>query len=184
MGPVENIKLKLLKEAVPTLSRVAVLTTPGDRTGPNLFRRAQEAAAQELGLTLQFYVVREPTEFAGAFTAMTTARAEALYVSPAPFWDERQERVVALAAQHRLPAVYPGKYFVEVGGLMSYGVNHPATYRRLGSYVDRILKGAKPGDLPVEQPSTFQLVINLKTAKALGITIPPTLLIQADEVIE
>ncbi len=178
----EGKRLEFLKEAIPKLSRVAVLTHFA--TPEPLFGREWEVAARALGLTLQTYDVRTPEELTGAFTAMTTARAEGLFVKPDPFWMDHIQRIVDLAAQSRLPAVYPFRVFVEAGGLMAYDVNKPAIHRRLGVYVDQILKGAKPGDLPVEQPTTFELIINLKTAKALGLTIPPTLLIQADEVIQ
>jgi putative ABC transport system substrate-binding protein len=116
---------------------------------------------------------------------MTRARAEALFVDPHPFWGPNEQRqVIDLAAQNRVPAMYPWKACVEAGGLMAYGVNQASIWRRVGSYVDRIFKGAKPGDLPVEQPTKFDLLINLKTAKALGLTIPQSLLMRADEVIQ
>jgi len=182
----EGKRLEFLKEVVPKLSRVAVLSHWGSwgSAEPNLFQREAEATAQALGLTLQFYTVRGPEEFAGAFAAMTKARAEALLVVPEPFWGGQEQRIVALAAQSRLPAIYDSRGYVNAGGLMAYGVNEPAIRRRVGFYVDRILKGANPGDLPVEQPTRFELVINLKTAKTLGLRIPPTLLIQAEEVIQ
>jgi ABC-type uncharacterized transport system substrate-binding protein len=175
--------LQLLKEAVPKVSRVAVLgysTDPPERT----FRREVEAAARALGVTLQFYGARVPEELDGAFTAMTKARAEALLVQPHAFIYTHAQRIVDLAAQSRLPAVYPGRAHAEAGGLLAYDVNRPDIWRRIGFYVDKIFKGAKPGDLPVEQPTKFELVINLKAAKALGLTIPPSLLMRADEVIQ
>jgi putative ABC transport system substrate-binding protein len=180
----EGKRLQLLKEAVPKISRVAVLVHPSGLPGRDLFGGEEEAAAQALHVTLQRYDIRDPTEFTGAFAAMTKARAEALFVESDPFWADHEQRIVELAAQSRLPAVYPGRGFVTTGGLMSYDVNVPDTFRRLGVYVDKIFKGTNPGDLPVEQPTKFELVINLKTAKALGLTIPPSLLIWADEVIE
>ncbi len=134
-------------------------------------------------MTLQFYGVRDPAEFAGAFTAMTKARAQALLVVPDPFWAGHGRRIVDLAALNRLPAMYPWREFVEAGGLLAYDVNRAGTFRRLGFYVDKILTGAKPGDLPVEQPTTFELLINLKAAEDLGLTIPQPLLLRADEVI-
>jgi putative ABC transport system substrate-binding protein len=140
-----------------------------------------EAEAQALGVTLQSYEVRESEELAGAFAAMT--KAQALLVVPSYLFDVHAQRIIDFAAQSRLPAMYPDRAFVEDGGLMAYGVNQLNIRRRLAVYVDRILQGAKPGDLPVEQPTQFELVINLKTAKALGLTIPPTLLIQAEELI-
>ena len=175
--------LQLLKEAVPTISRVAVLSHPGVTPEPT-FGRDRERAAQALGMTLQRYDIRDPADFAGAFAAMTRDKAEALFAVADSFWQAHIQWIVDLAAQSRLPAVYPWRNFVTAGGLMSYDVNRPAIFRRLGFYVDRILKGAKPGDLPVEQPTKFDLLINLKTAKALGLTIPQSLLMRADEVIE
>ena len=175
--------LQLLKEAVPSISRVAVLSHPSGTPEPT-FGRERETAAQALGLTLQRYEVQEPNELEAAFASMTKAKAEALFVVADAFWNDHIQRIADLAAQSRLPAVYPWRNFVTAGGLMSYDVNRPAIFRRLGFYADRILKGAKPGDLPVEQPSKFDLLINLKTAKALGLAIPQSLLMRADEVIE
>jgi putative ABC transport system substrate-binding protein len=179
-------RLQLLKEAVPTVSRVAVLeySSGGPPNPASWWRRELEAAAPTLGVTLQFYNVRGPEDFEGAFTAMTTARAEALYVMGFSFFEFHARRIVELAAQNRLPAVYGDTPLVTAGGLLSYAVNARDIRRRGAIYVDKILKGAKPADLPVEQPTKFELAINLKTAKALGLTIPPTLLMRADEVIE
>jgi len=174
--------LQLLKDAVPTVSRVAVLAYAGDPAEAS-FQREIQAAARTLGVAVQSYSVRDPKELAGAFTAMTTARAEALLVLPHPFSYLHGQRIVDLAAQSRLPAMYPYREAVEAGGLMGYESIQPDIYGRLGSYVDKILKGAKPGDLPVEQPTKFELVINLTTARALGLTIPQSLLSRADEVI-
>jgi putative ABC transport system substrate-binding protein len=176
--------LELLKEIVPTLSRVAVLLDPvGTPNRGALLQEAQETA-QALGLTLQFYEVRDPTEFAGAFAAMTKARAGGVLVLGTPLFFAHGQRLAQLAAQSHLPAVYPWRELVEAGGLMAYATNAPAMFRRAATYVDKILKGAKPGDLPVEQPTKFDLIINVKTAKALGLTIPQSLLIRAEEVIE
>ena len=145
---------------------------------------ALETAARGLGVTMQSYYVREPEELEGAFAAMTKARAEALLVVASWMFDNHARQIVDLAAQRRLPAIYPDLYWAQgMGGLMAYAVNPLDKRRRLADYVDRILKGAKPRDLPVELPTKFELIINLKTAKALGLTIPPTLLIQAEEVI-
>jgi len=176
--------LELLKQVIPKLSRVAVLLDPAN-PATAVFLRETQAAAQALGLTLQPYEARAPEEFAGAFVAMTKARADGLLVqTPHPIVFAHPRRIAELAAQSRLPAVYPYRDLVEVGGLMAYEANPPAMFRRAATYVDKILKGAKPGDLPVEQPTTFDLLINLKTAKALGLTIPQSLLLRADEVIE
>jgi putative ABC transport system substrate-binding protein len=175
--------LQLLQEAVPALSRVAVLLYPDYPVTPAFLREAQ-AAAQALGLTLQSYDVRNPKEFEGAFAAMTKARTDGLLVQVHPIVFAHPKRVAELAAQTRLPAVYPYRDLVVAGGLMAYEANIAAMFRRAPAYVDKILKGANAGDLPVEQPTKFDLVINLKTAKALGLTIPPSLLMRADQVIE
>jgi len=177
--------LELLKEAVPKLSRVAVLWAPAEFTAAHAaYLRETQAAARGLGLTLQFYEIRDPKEYEGAFAAMPMARAEALLVSPSPLNFTHTRRIADLAAKSRLPAVYAFRESVEAGGLMAYATNIPAMFRRAATYVDKILKGAKPGDLPVEQPTKFDLTINLKTAKTLGLTIPPSMLMRADEVIE
>jgi putative tryptophan/tyrosine transport system substrate-binding protein len=175
--------LQLLKEAVPQVSRVAVLQYLSDPP-EDVFGADMEAASRSLKVTLLYYGLREPEKLDGAFAAMTKARAEALLVLPHPFmWDHRK-RIVDLAAQSRLPAVYPGRDMVEAGGLLAYDSLRPDRWRNIGPYVDKIFKGAKPRDLPVEQPTTFALIINLKTAKALGITVPQSLLLRADDVIE
>jgi putative ABC transport system substrate-binding protein len=175
--------LQLLKEAVPTASRVAVLQYMLDPP-ESIFESVLDAAAQALNVTLQPYATREPEKLDSVFAAMTAARAEALVVLPHPFmWDHRKQ-IVNLAAQSRLPAVYPGREMVEDGGLLAYDGLRPDRWRSIGQYVEKILNGAKPGDLPVEQPTTFALIINLKTAKALGVTIPTSLLQRADKVIQ
>ena len=175
--------LELLKDAVPALSRAAVLLNPASPM-TTIFLREAQAAARALGLTLQSYEIRDSQELEGAFAAMTKARAGALLVLAHPVIYAHGRRIVDLAAQNRLPAVYPYRDLVEAGGLMAYEANAPAMFRRASIYVDKILKGAKPADLPVEQPTKFDLVINVKTAKALGLTIPPSLLMRADEVIQ
>jgi putative ABC transport system substrate-binding protein len=178
--------LDQLKQAVPGVSRVAVLWQPGvlgERTEQDLLKGA-EVAARALGMRLQLVEARGPADFDRAFSDMTRTHADALTVLPsAMFFNERQ-RLADLAAKNRLPAVFPFREFADAGGLMAYGANSPDMWRRTATYVDRILKGAKPADLPVEQPTKFELVINLKTAKALGLTIPPSLLGRADQVIE
>jgi ABC-type uncharacterized transport system substrate-binding protein len=178
--------LELLKGAVPGVSRVAALWQPGamdDRTEKDMFKGA-EVAARNLGVRLQFVQARGPADFDRAFSDMASARAGALTVRPAPMFMSERRRLVDLAAKNRLPAVYPWREFADAGGLMAYGPNLADLYRRAASYVDKVLKGAKAGDLPVEQPTKFELVINLKTAKALGLAIPPSLLARADEVIQ
>jgi len=176
-------RLDLLKEALPHVSRVAVLQNVGNPVSADELREI-EAAARGLGLQLQSLAVRHPDELDSVFAAMTREGAEALIaLADAVFWNYRTQ-VVALAAQHRLPAVFDAREFAEAGGLMTYGPSVPDSYRRAAVYVDKILKGTKPADLPVEQPVKFELVINLKTAKALGMTMPPSLLLLADEVIQ
>jgi len=176
-------RLELLKEALPHVSRVAVLQNAGNPVSPDELREI-EAAARVLGLQLHVLAVRHPDELDSVFAAMTREGAEALLMQgDAVFWYHRT-RVVALAAQHRLPAVFDAREFADAGGLMTYGASVPDSHRRAAVYVDKILKGTKPADLPVERPMKFEFVINLKTAKALGVTIPPALLFQADEVIQ
>jgi putative ABC transport system substrate-binding protein len=178
--------LELLKQAVPGVSRVAVLWQPGGlggRTDKDMLKAA-EVAARALGVRLQFVEARGPEDIDRAFSEMTRARAGALSVLPMGMFLNERRRLVDLATQNRLPAVYPLREGVDAGGLMAYGPNFPDLYRRAAIYVDKILMGAKPADLPVEQPTKFELVINLKTAKALGLTIPPSLLQRADEVIQ
>jgi len=178
-------RLELLKQAVPEVSRVAVLWQSGgqgERTEKDLLKGA-EGAAPALGVRLQFVEARGPVDVDRAYSDMTRERADALTILPSPMFFIERRRLVDLAAKNRLPAVYPRREFVDSGGLMAYGPNGADMYRRAATYVDKILKGAKPGDLPIEQPAKFELVINLKTAKALGLTIPQSLLGRADEVI-
>jgi putative ABC transport system substrate-binding protein len=179
-------RLELLTQAVPGVTRVAVLWLPGalgERTDKDMLKEA-EAAARALGVRLQVVEARGPADIDRAFSDMTRARAGALTVLPSNMFLREHRHLVDLAAKNRLPAVYPQREFVDAGGLMSYGANSADLSRRAATYVDKILKGAKPGDLPVEQPTKFELVINLKTAKALGLTIPQSLLQRADEVIQ
>jgi putative ABC transport system substrate-binding protein len=178
--------LELLKQAVPEFSRAAALWHPGDygeRTEKDMLRAA-DAAARALGVRLQVVETRGPEDFDRAFSDMTRARAGALTVLASNMLLNERRRLVDLAAKNRLPAMYPLREFVDAGGLMAYGPDLADVFRRAATYVDKILKGAKPADLPVEQPTKFELVINLKSAKALGLTVPPSLLAQADEVIE
>ena len=178
--------LELLKQAVPGVDRVAVLWRPGalgERTDKDMLTGA-DVAARALGVRLQFVEAQGPDEFARAFSDMSSARAGALTVLPSNRFLREHKRLVDLAAKNRLPAVYTSREFVDAGGLRSYGANEPDLFRRAATYVDKILKGAKPNDLPVEQPTKFELVINLKTAKALGLTIPPSVLAHADELIQ
>jgi putative ABC transport system substrate-binding protein len=174
-------QVQLLAEAVPKLSRVVLLrhTSVGPATV-----RAAAAAADKLGLKPQILEVSEVAQFEGAFRAARDNGAQALLVLPSPIFSAHRRVLIKLAASYRLPAFYEFKEYVEDGGLMSYGPSITDMYRRAASYVDRILNGAKPGDLPIERPTKFDLVINLKTAKALGLTIPRSLLIRADQLIE
>jgi len=176
-------RLELLKQVAPKASRVAVLYNPADRANVLVLKELQESAPA-LGLTLQPLGVREPHEFGGAFAEMTRLRAQALFGAAGALTTEHRKTIVDLAAKRRIPAIWGEREFVEAGGLMSYAVNFYDQVRRAATYVDKILKGAKPADLPVEQPTKFELVINVKTAKALGLTIPQSLLLRADEVIQ
>jgi putative ABC transport system substrate-binding protein len=179
-------RLEQLKQAVPGVSRVAVLWQPGafgERTERDMLKGA-EVAARALGLRLQFVEAQGPEDFDRAFSDMSRARADALAVSSGAMFIIEGRRLVDLAAKNRLPVLYPTRESVDAGGLMSYGPNLADSFRRAAGYVDKILKGAKPADLPIEQPTKFELVINLKTAKTLGLTIPPSLLQRADQVIE
>ena len=179
-------RLQLLKEAVPGVSHLAALLHPGvygEHTMRDMLKET-EIAAQTLGVQLQVLEARSPEDFDTAFSAMVTHSASALIVSPSPMFYGAHRRLVDLAAKHRLPTMYAFKEAVAAGGLMSYGTSIPDLSRRAATYVDKILKGAKPADLPVEQPTVFEFVINLKTAKALGLTIPPAVLGRADQVLE
>jgi putative ABC transport system substrate-binding protein len=175
-------RLELLKEMIAGLSRVAVLTDPG--TGGHAPQiRELELAAPTLGLQLRAVEVRAPNELDTAFSAMTAGRAGAFISLQQPTLDRLRSRIVNLAAKNRLPAMYPNSEYVETGGLISYAADIVAMFRHSASYVDKILKGTKPADLPVEQPTKFELVINLKAAKQIGLTIPPNVLARADRVI-
>jgi putative tryptophan/tyrosine transport system substrate-binding protein len=175
-------RLELLKEVAPGVSRVAVLLNPDNPMNWRTLREAQDAA-RALGITMQAIEVRGPQDFEHAFAEMIRERADGLTAILDPVTLNNRRRIVDFAAKSRLPAIYNPREFVDVGGLMSDGPSRNHQFRRAATYVDKILKGAKPADLPVEQPIKFELVINFKTAQALGLTIPPTLLFQADEVI-
>jgi putative ABC transport system substrate-binding protein len=178
--------LELLKQAVPGVNRVAALWHRDypERTQRDILEQA-DVAARALGVHLQFVEARGgPENFDRAFSELTRARADALTVLTSVLFISERRRLVDLAARNRLPVVYPVRDFVDDGGLMSYGPHWADIYRRAATYVDKILKGAQPADLPVEQPTRFELVINLKTAKALGLTIPPSVLARADQVVE
>ncbi len=176
-------RLELLREVIPKLKRLAVLRNPTNPVSlPEL--KETQMAAQSLGLLIQSLEVTDPGGIAGAFSAMTREQADALIVLSDAMFTGRHAQIVDHAAQSRLPAIYWTREFPDAGGLMSYGPNYADLYRRAATYVDKILKGAKPADLPVEQPTKFELVINLKTAKALGLTIPQSVLFRADQVIK
>ena len=178
-------QLQLLKEAIPRARRIAFLWNPANpiTTGPPAVRIVEEAA-RSLGVELQVVGAREPEELEPAFRAMTQARADALLVLIDSMFFTHRARLADLSGRHRLPTMYGFREHATAGGLMAYGVNIGNAYRQAATYVDKILKGAKPADLPVEQPTKFELVINMKTAKALGLTIPQSVLGRADHVIE
>ena len=178
--------LELLKQAVPGVSRVAVLWQPGavsERTEKDILKGA-EVAGRTLGVRLHFVEARGPADIDRAFSDMIRVRAGALTVLSTPMFSSERRRLLDLAAKNRLPTVYSFREYVDAGGLMSYGPNLADLFRRAATYVDKILKGRKPADLPIEQPTRFELVVNLKTAKALGLTIPPSILVRADQLIE
>ena len=176
-------RLELLKEILPKLSHVAVFET-STSAGNTRQLGETELAARAFGVTLQYLDVKGANDIETAFRAATRERAEAVLVLASPVTISRQAQIVEHAAKSRLPAIYSRREAVEEGGLVSYGVSFPDLDRRAATYVDKILKGSKPADLPVEQPTKFELVINLKTAKALGLTIPQSVLLRADQVIE
>jgi len=174
-------RVQLLKEASPTIARIAALWNPAT---PVALRSATEDAARTLGVELRTIEVATPDQISAGFEAAVAGRTEALAVLPdAMFWNARAQ-IVALAAKYRMPAIYPEREYADDGGLLAYSQNVSDQFRRAAGYVDKILKGAKPGDLPIERPTKFELVVNLKTAKTLGLTIPPSVLARADEVIE
>ena len=176
-------RLELLKEAIPGIARIALvlnLSNPALATQ----RKQIEAAARSLGVQPQFLDVRKPEDLGRAFDTAVKQRADAVHVGLDTLTLTNLRRIVDLSAKHRLPSIYSSRDFVDAGGLMAYGMSRREAYRHAATYVDKIFKGAKPGDLPVEQSTKFEFVINLKTAKALGMTIPPALLSRADEVIQ
>jgi putative tryptophan/tyrosine transport system substrate-binding protein len=173
--------MELLKEVLPRISRVAVLLDPENEIGQ---LRASEVAAHSLGVHLQALSVGRPDDFGKGFAEAQKSRADALMMLASPYFYAHRTRLVELSANHRLPTIYTqADWVVGSGGLLSYGASFPIMFRRAAIYVDKILKGAKPADLPIEQPTKFELVINLKTAKQIGLTIPPNVLARADRVI-
>jgi len=176
-------QLELLQEIVPRVSRVAILSNPANRPNP-LFLDQAKGAARTLGLQLQSVQARQPEDIESAFTGMSRERAGALLVLADAMFILQRRRIADLAARSRLPAMYALREHMEAGGLAFYGPSMADNFRRAAAYVDKLLKGAKPADLPVEQPTNFEFIINLKTAKALGLTIPQSVLTRADEVIQ
>jgi putative ABC transport system substrate-binding protein len=179
-------RLELLKEAVPRMALLAVLSHPGNPSEATLksLLAETESAARVAGVQLQRHEAKGPDDLDKAFGAMSRARVDGLILLPSAMFSSERRRIADLAAQHRLPTMFFFREFAEAGGLVSYGPNFVELWQRAAAYVDRILKGARPSDLPVEQPTRVELVINLKTAKVLGLTIPPSLLLRADQVIE
>ena len=176
-------RLELLKEVKPRISRVAVLQNPANSASPAMLKE-MAAAAKRLGIRLQSLEIRSPDDLVGAFQAATREQAGALIALPDNLLASQERRIRDFEIKNHLPEISWSSEWVEAGSLMSYGANIPDLYRRAASYVDKILKGAKPADLPVEQPMKFELVINLKTAKQIGLTIPPNVLARADRVIK
>lgn len=176
-------RLQLLRELVPGLSRLALLVNPGNVMAPPNIRET-ESTARALGISVYIAEVRGPADLDRAFSGIASARPGALFVLPDSMLSGQIARILGLVGQYRLPTVYVESHWVSAGGLMSYAPDLNAQYRRAAAYVDRILRGAKPADLPVEQPTKFELLINLKAAKALGLTIPPSLLLRVDRVVD
>ena len=179
-------RLELLKATVPRITRVGVLSHPGNPSEATVRSMLEEteAAARALGVQIQRLEARAPNDFDRAFAAMARERLDGLVLLPSAMFSSERRRIVDLAAKTRLPTMFFFREFAEAGGLVSYGPNFAELWRSAATYVDKILKGAKPSGLPVQQPTKFELVINLKSAKALGLTIPPSLLLRADQVIE
>jgi putative ABC transport system substrate-binding protein len=184
LGELTAKRLELLRELVPAVTRVAVLVNPTNAANTETTLRELAAAAPAMGLQIQVFNASNSRQINAAFAIFARDRPEALFVGNDPFLSSRRIQIVQLAAHHSIPATFALRDFAEVGGLMSYGTNFLDTFRQLGVYVGRILKGAKPADLPVVQSSKFELVINAETARMLGLTVSPTLLATADEVIE
>ena len=184
MSPdLDGKRLELLKESFPKVARVAFLWATGGTSG-NLLLTEMEAAAKALGVKLLSLEVRSLDDFEGAFARAKRDGAQALIATPNTLINTQQRQVLEFAAKNRLPAMYPNNEFVEAGGLMSYAPNNADLFRRAADFVDKILKGTKPADIPVEQPMKFEFIVNLKAAKQIGLTIPPNVLVRADKVIK
>jgi putative ABC transport system substrate-binding protein len=177
-------RLGLLHEVAPKVTRIAVLVNPTDVTNAEITVKEVEAAAQALGLRTQIFNASTADEIDAAFAALRHAGCDSLFVAPGAFFNSRRVQLATLAASESIPASYSVRDYAEVGGLMSYGTSIPDAFRQTGIYVGRILRGEKPADMPVLQASKFEFAINLRTARALGLEVPPTLLARADEVIE
>jgi putative ABC transport system substrate-binding protein len=176
-------RIELLKELVPSLSRVALLHNMGNPAVPPEWEETKKAA-RSLGLQAELLDVRSQDDLGRAFDLAVKKHVDGLLIGADGLTQMHQQTIVDLVARQRLPAAYPAREFVEAGGLLAYAVSYPDLYARFASFIDKIFKGRKPGDLPIEQPTKFELVINLKTAKALGVKIPQTILVRADEVIQ
>ena len=183
-GELGGKRLELLKEAVPKVARVAVLYDPATPSSVREVKEVLPVAARALGLTVRSWEVRDADGFERVFAALNKQRPDGLYVTSGALMTANRKRIVGFALKSRLPSMYSNREAVDAGGLMSYGADLADSYRRVAYFVDRILKGAKPADLPVEQPTKFELVFNLKTAKQIGVTIPQSLLYRADKVIK
>jgi ABC-type uncharacterized transport system substrate-binding protein len=177
-------RLELLRMLIPTAARVAVLVNPTDRANAETVMRDLDPAARTIGLQVQMFEARTSSEIDAAFASSARAQPDALFVAGQTYFNSRRIQLVHLASYYRLPATYGSRAYPDIGGLMSYGADVTDAYRQAGAYTGRILKGAKPADLPIVQPSKFQLVISAQTARMLGLTVPPSLLSIADEVIE
>ena len=176
-------QLQILKETVPKAARVAILAHHTPLVNP-ITLKAAEAAARVLGLKGRVFEIRDVPDLEGAFRTAKAEHADAVHVLPSPAFSRQRARLAELSVKHRLPGIYESKEYVDAGGLMSYGPSFPDLFRRSASYVDRILKGAKPGDLPAEQPTRYYLAVNRKTADTLGLTVPPSVLLRADDVVQ
>ena len=183
-GELSGKRLELLKEAFPKIARVAVLYDPASPSGALDVKEILPQTARALRLTIQTCEIGAAADFEKIFAALNNDRPDGLYVSPVALMSANQKRTISFALKSRLPSIYSNREAVDAGGLMSYSADLADSYRRVATYVDRILKGAKPGDLPIERPTKFELVINLKTAKQIGLTIPPNVLARADRVIK
>jgi putative tryptophan/tyrosine transport system substrate-binding protein len=176
-------RVELLRDMIPGLSRVGALLNMSNGSQPSQWTDIKQAA-RTFGMQFQLFDVRKSVDLSSAFDAAGQQQVGALIVGIDALTQANKELIIQLAEKHRLPAIYPSREFVDAGGLMTYGVNYPDLYRRAATFVDKVLKGAKPGDIPVEQPTKFEMIVNLKTANALGLALPPAILLRADEVIE